>query len=363
MLKKLMVVAFIFSMLLMVSCSDDSTSVGANSVSFRITDIHSASYDKLDSIWVANSDQLYNYDVNDRVDGSFKTYTASSTQYLEELTYSSLSDVRPLTYSRYSEYVADKMMGDFKLDFIYEDGKTKVLMMSVLDELGAYQNVVKTVYAYENEMLVSAIDSSFWSGENWDEAGRQNWTYVGGRLVEYISSFEQIEYVYENDNLTEKLYYDDWSGSLELQQKEEFVYENGILKEKLTYRNNEIELELSRKETYEYEGSHLSAIYQSEWEEIEWVAHYKTGFDYDSNGNLIAQIEYDWDSLEEVYVLDYKTEFTYEEESGNSLDVSKAMSPESFYTGMSEIEIFDYSMPSKVDNKVDKFIKLLEKQK
>ena len=103
--------------------------------------------------------------------------------------------------------------------------------------------------------------------------------------------------------------------------------------------------------------------YQYYWTGTEWKTSDKIEYEFDGRLNFITYIEYYWDSIEEVYVPDDKMEFTYESESSNSLDVAKAMNPENFYTGTIKIDIYDESLPSKVDYRIEKVIELLKKRK
>jgi hypothetical protein len=111
----------------------------------------------------------------------------------------------------------------------------------------------------------------------------------------------------------------------------------------------------------------LISINEYSWNDIssDFEKYSKNEFAYDGDWNVLSEIESFWDLIEEVYVFDGKVEFTYENESGNYIDIDKAMSPNKYYTGMTDSEMIHLPMPSKNygNDKIKKIMELLEKRR
>ena len=355
MLKKSVLVMLIISMLFMMSCTDDGLSSNGEPLSNkdRVVEANYFAYSSLDSAWFKVSDVSYNYDIINRMVSSISTYYEDPDVSVMEFNYR-VSDIFP-------QYVT---IGNSKISLTYVSGKTKDLIWLFLNEFDVYEEFYKTEYTYENNLLVSATVSYNMSKE-WIDLGSRNWIYESGRLVEFIEQDDdRIVYTYSNDKLIEKLEYN-WNGSWDLQKKEEYVYQDDLLKEKIEYQDNGGILQNYRKELYKFEESHLSVINEYYWSfsSSDWKNSVKIEYTFDDKWNMISRIEYDWDSTNEVFIPEYKYDFTYEEESGNLRDITKAMNPERFYTGMTDAEIYFEPVPSKIDNKVKKIIELWENRK
>lgn len=356
MLKKLVLVMFIISILFMVSCSDEDSSTSSESTSNkdRVITGKSSFYHTIDSIWYDESDVAYNYDINNRMVSSISTYYEDPDVSVMEFEYRLPSDIFPQYFT----------IGSTRINLTYVSGKTKEFIWMFLNEFDVYEEFVKTEYTYENNLLISAVES-YNDSKEWVEMNSESWAYESGRLVEYIETDDdRIVYTYSNDKLIEKLEYN-WNGSWDLWKKEEYVYQNDLLKEKIQYQDNGGILQNYRKELYEFEESSLSVINEYYWSlsSSDWTNSIKIEYTYDDKWNMLSRVEYDWDSIDEVFIPEYKYDFTYEEESGNLRDISKAMNPEMFYTGLSEEEIYFEPGPSKIDNKVKKVLELLEEKK
>ncbi|NOR45517.1 MAG: hypothetical protein GQ534_08015 [Candidatus Delongbacteria bacterium] len=354
MLKKSVLVMFIISMLFMMSCSDDPTSSDPTSNKDRVVELNYFWYSSLDSAWVKMTDGVYDYDIYDRLESTILTDIEESYVSTMEFNYKLPSDLFP-------EYF---MIGNTRINLTYDSGKTKEFTWMFLNEFDVYEEFVKTEYTYENNLLVSAVES-YNDSKEWVEMNYESWAYESGRLVDYIETDdERIIYRYENDKLIEKLKYDwmpEWVWYI--MEIEEYTYQNELLKEKIIFENISGEFEQSRKEIYEYDGTHLISVLSEYYTGSEWENSYKVEYGYDDRWNFVSRIEYDWDYAKNVFIPEYKYDFTYEEISGNFRDITKALNPELFYTGMSYDEIYFEPAPSKIDNKVKKVLELLEEKK
>lgn len=359
MLKKLILVSFMISILFLISCTEPTSSDPGTP--FRLVESNRYYYNDTDSTWIPNYSDYYNYDDHNRLGTQIEIVPSNLNENNYVYTYDTISDVSP---KEWFVYLGVKwIFDDHKYEFIYEDGKAVEIkaLERVVDDI--YENVLKIEYTYEGNLLVNEV-LSLYGDSGWIEMGNVNWIYESSKLVECVSDSDRMLYIYSNGLLSEIQWYE---GS-NLSRREEFAFQNGYLKEKLIYSNPFTSMAeeppgLSSKVVYEFDGIYLSSKNEYIWagETAGWLDDIQTEFVYDIYGNMITEIEYYW--YGGVFVPDDKTDYIYEEASGNYTDILRAMYPEMFYTGLDYQVIDPEPTPTKCFEADDKLLKLLEDRK
>lgn len=157
------------------------------------------------------------------------------------------------------------------------------------------------------------------SAEGSLETGKSLYKYDSYRnVIEYESSYydedmgetvndEKIQYIYINNELSEKIEFYDYGDGWELDYKTEFIYnQDGTIAEELNYSYYD-EWELFSKDVHTYMNGDLTLTESFNYEGDEWIISSKTEYIYDG-GNLIevSMSDYDGENYEENEVTEYE---------------------------------------------------------
>lgn len=165
--------------------------------------------------------------------------------------------------------------GDARVEFEYDNNGSCISETEAYydDDLGDFLNEIKYEYTYENGKLISY--------EAFD------WDYDQNEWEQYSTSVDKLVNNYENDIIVSDTLYDWDETDMEYTYDEmnEYIYSDNLLVDKINYEWNSVtsEFEIFEKWTYEY----------------------------DANGNLIAEFDYFYDDQSTDWVIEDQYNYTY----------------------------------------------------
>jgi hypothetical protein len=285
MLKKSMVVSFMISMLLIMSCSDDPTSSDPVTA-YRMVERNNYEYEPATSTWIPSSEWNLDYDVYGRIELDYGIDFYDGDQYQDSISYDNTSTVLPKEFISYDD--GKEMVMNSRSVYTYENGKAKEVLQYFYFG-GVVVASQKTVVTYENNLLTSVIRYDDNDGI-WEMTWEKTWTYTSGLLTEYTNFYtdgygNKSTYTYSNGVLSEIIEYDWNVVGWELYDKSVYTYEDGKLKEVMDYDYYNSDWNIGDKTIYLYTNGYLSSETTSSWNDYEqvWKDRWKTGFEYDEN--------------------------------------------------------------------------------